>query len=434
MSDWTMLSYIGPDRTSLGFVEADRVMTSDEFIAENGWTPDGDAQSVRIDGDGWIVFVDVGENYGASVQGGNRAPTLAQIDVMCDGLLGIDAVGIYGPQKVMLRGEGTVNSLECVGREPEFPSVYIESVVSVRDFMGDVNLSQMHGSLACKRVVRKGQPGCIRSLEDCQNGKVVGADITHLSPQHLSAHAVHLTAFSPDVETLYDIACTDDRLSWRRKDRTTPKTVYHQPCADDMPAWLRQMQRIETERTALESAHWFLALHDALRRAVVPASTRAAVQWCYVLLEHQTIKGNGDWRLRLESLGRWLHRCVGYGHRPSRPLVTWAAMSLAVAVWSVLMVEPKTDDSPSSAATPAREPPDEHLGEWLLTLGGRFFEALTAPIRAVLRLGADPPELLASPTLNVVAYLLVGVPFVFFVVALRQFFRSPLSGQPAEPA
>ena len=32
------------------------------------------------------------------------------------------------------------------------------------------------------------------------------------------------------------------------------------------------------------------------------------------------------------------------------------------------------------------------------------------------------------------AYLLVGAPFVFFVVASRQFFRALLDGSPAETA
>ena len=61
----------------------------------------------------------------------------------------------------------------------------------------------------------------------------------------------------------------------------------------------------------------------------------------------------------------------------------------------------------------------------------RFAEVLLSPL-GVLRLGSDTTDLLIGPALDPVAGLLVGLPFIFFVLSLREFFRSPLG--PRSPA
>ena len=67
-----------------------------------------------------------------------------------------------------------------------------------------------------------------------------------------------------------------------------------------------------------------------------------------MLLEHEAIKAPVSAELTprtrrvrhllrretIENLGRWLHRCVGYGQRPSRALLSWLATSAAVIAWS----------------------------------------------------------------------------------------------------
>ena len=56
----------------------------------------------------------------------------------------------------------------------------------------------------------------------------------------------------------------------------------------------------------------------------------------------------------------------------------------------------------------------------------RIAEVLLSPL-GVLRLGSgDTTDPLISPALDPIADLLVGVPFIFFVLGLREFFRSPL--------
>ena len=213
-----------------------------------------------------------------------------------------------------------------------------------------------------------------------------------------------MSVFSPDVESLYDVACRYDRIACRLR-------RWRRGASRDAPR--------AHDRTLQEQAHWFRDLHNAVGSNAVPASTRAAVRWCYALLEHEAIKphrqrlsGDPPGRLRrlasreaLESLGRWLHRCVGYGQRPSRAFACWLAAAVGVTVWSV-------------SSNPVETGPTGYLE--------RFTQVLLAPLR-VLRLGSgDPTDPLIGPGLDPVASLLVGLPFIFFVLSLREFFRSPL--------
>ena len=158
----------------------------------------------------------------------------------------------------------------------------------------------------------------------------------------------------------------------------------------------------------------------------VPASTRAAVRWCYTLLEHESIKprwspprrARARWtqhlmrREALENLGRWLHRCVGYGQRPSRAFFCWMAASAGVTVWSVL------GNAVEGGAI-----------EWIK----RILQVLLSPL-GVLRLGAGgATDLVGKAAFEPVAYLLVGLPFIFFVLSMREFFRSPLNPRSSMP-
>lgn len=66
------------------------------------------------------------------------------------------------------------------------------------------------------------------------------------------------------------------------------------------------------------------------------------------------------------------------------------------------------------------------VGAGAAGVGERIAEVLLSPL-GVLRLGSgDTTDLLIAPALDPIADLLVGVPFIFFVLSLREFFRSPL--------
>ena len=59
----------------------------------------------------------------------------------------------------------------------------------------------------------------------------------------------------------------------------------------------------------------------------------------------------------------------------------------------------------------------------------RVSEVVLSPLR-VLRLGSNGETgLLGGSGFEPIAYLLVGLPFIFFVLSLREFFRSPLSSR-----
>ena len=322
---------------------------------------------------------------------------------------GLDGIGVAG--FVRVRIEVTANVLECIERSTEGvvyePLIEVRTNGVVRDFVGVCGLERLDGELICQRSGRSERPARVTALGDNSSGKLVGVDVTQLRSPLYFERVKRLSVFSPDVESLYDSACSFDRLA----------------------AWLRRRRLLEPSQhqhqsTPRERAHWFRDLYEAMGSNAVPASTRAAVRWCYALLEHESIKprrtpsrsASTPWRRRLfsreavESIGRWLHRCVGYGQRPSRALACWLIATTGVTIWSA-----QHSTANRSAAG------------WLQ----RGAEVLLSPLR-VLRLGYDStPELLGGPALDAVAYLVVGLPFLFFVVSLREFFRSPLSRRPS---
>ena len=64
----------------------------------------------------------------------------------------------------------------------------------------------------------------------------------------------------------------------------------------------------------------------------------------------------------------------------------------------------------------------------------RFAEVLMSPL-GVLRLGSsgETDGLLGDTALDPVTYLVVGLPFIFFVLSMREFFRSPLNQRSSMP-
>lgn len=320
----------------------------------------------------------------------------------------LDGVGAEGA--VQVRIETTVSVLEAEPRVTRnarlVPGISIEDRGVVEHFTGAVNLDKLAGQLISTRDRGGEPPGRIVGIGNMSpNGKLVGVDVTEAHMARLSELG-KLSVFSPDIDSLYDLACPFDPLARRlRRWRLGPR---FDPAEDQ-------------SSTPRERAHWFRNLNDAIGPMAVAASTRAAVRWCYALLEHEAIKRR---RLRkpesviervrrvlrsetIESVGRWLHRCVGYGQRPSRAFACWILTAYGVTGWSVS--HRAAEDKPI---------------EWI----ERFLEVLLSPLR-VLRLGgsSNGVESLVHSGLEPVAYVLVGLPFIFFVVSLRQFFRSPLN-------
>lgn len=390
-----------------GYAEAIRQLDVEELGGSQGWSPTDDEQILRVVGEQGTVLIAAKRpsvrvtvvNYSTP----GRTVVVSSSDDACE----LDAVRVEG--KVLVQIDTTVNVLEgmqLATQQPPFtPLIWITHRGAVRDLVGVVGLHQISGQLTSKGRSRRERPGQILEIaESSSDGKLVGVDVTRLRQAPHLQMLSELSVFSPDVTSLHELAVRFDRLT--RSSRTLRG---------------RTLDPIDSAvGTPQEHAHWFRDLHNAMQSMAVPASTRAVVRWCYTLLEHESIKPRWSpqretraaWarcRMRretLESLGRWLYRSVGYGQRPSRAFLSWLAAAVGVTLWSAQ----------------CRVVEDGTIG-W----AKRYLEALLSPL-GVLRLRSnEATTLLGEVVLEPVAYLLVGLPFIFFVIALREFFRSPLS-------
>ena len=373
------------------------------------WTPTETQPAVRIMTDhGSVLVAAKGANVSIRTKGPGTVVVGQADEGDGNGSVGeIYAIGVEGPVSVVI--ETTTGVLEAVPRplagKRGAPSIQITNHGVVRDFKGVARLDSLRGQLTSLNRDRPGQLVGIGA--DTNGGKLVGADVTGIATAAQFKHLGRLSAFSPDVDSLYDLACRSDRLArWLRKRR---RRGLFDPTEDPTV-------------TPQEQAHWFRDLYGVTETGAVSASTRAALRWCYMLLEHEAIKWRRSphptpetrhvrHRLRretIENLGRWLHRCVGYGQRPSRALVSWLVTSAVVIAWSA---QSRTVENGVSG--------------W----AERVSEVVLSPLR-VLRLGSNgETSLLGGSGFEPIAYLLVGLPFIFFVLSLREFFRSPLSSR-----
>ena len=388
-----------------GYPESPLILDFAGLERRGGWTPTKAPRAVCVVTDHGCVLVAAKDtNVQVRTKGQSTVVVAKAEEGERIGAGGeIDAIGVEGA--VTVRIETTTEVLEAVQRDGFVaPSIQITSEGVVRDFTGDVRLESLHGQLTSLNRNRPGKLVGVSTGTD--RGKLVGVDITGIATGEQFKRLGGLSVFSPDVDSLYDLACHSDALTDRlRKLRRR-----------------RPFDSTKDPKPPQERAHWFRDLYGAIETRAVSASTRAALRWCYMLLEHEAIKlerspKTTPWserirrRLRretIESLGRWLHRCVGYGQRPSRAFASWLAASAAVTIWSAL--SRTVECSPSAWAE-------------------RVTEVVLSPLR-VLRLGTNAETgLLGGSGFEPIAYLLVGLPFIFFVFSLREFFRSPLSSR-----
>ena len=89
----------------------------------------------------------------------------------------------------------------------------------------------------------------------------MGVDVTGIVHGAQFKNLGKLSVFSPDVESLYDLACRSDRLA--RWLRTLRRRGLFDPTEDPTV-------------TPQERAHWFRDLYGAIETKAVSASTRAA--------------------------------------------------------------------------------------------------------------------------------------------------------------
>ena len=311
-------------------------LSADELVEVKQWTPTEAHGALRIRFEhGTVLIAAMGTTVPITLENVNSSPRLVIVGTSNDPCE-VDGVGADG--NVRVRIETTVSVLEALERptrEQRFvPLINITDRGAVRDFVGVASLQEFNGQLISKRGSRSDRAGQIVEINRVlPGGKLVGVDITGLPRRVQLEELSKLSVFSPDVESLYDLACPFDRMACRL--RRWRRGAPFDPSQDQ-------------DSTPRERAHWFRDLYGVMGSNAAPASTRAAVRWCYALLEHESIKPRrtplrgtrARWlrqlasREALESLGRWLHRCVGYGQRPSRAFACWLVATAAVTLWS----------------------------------------------------------------------------------------------------
>ena len=371
-------------------------------------TPEKRGLSVAYPGGNVWVVADSGD---AKVSYDEESVKIGDSDGPCE----VAVVGVAGNLPVEIWA--TVRLLECVPAardETAVPRVSIRHTATVDRFVGCAELEGLFGRLFSGRSSRRDPPGRIIGAlheDTLTDGTLVGVDITAVPASSLKSLA-KLAVCSPDMQSFYSDVARWDTLS------RTCRRVLRRETPDPLGAG---------DESPRARAHWYRDLDGALRSHAVPATVRAAVRWCYSVLEHEAIKPlsasrpnpGGVTRLlgllswpRGERLGRALYRLVGYGQRPLRAFACWFLLAVGVTAWSATTVA---------------------TGAGVLELLWRFIEVLVSPLR-VLRLGNQPNTPLVTPSeLEGLAYVMVGVPFIFVVIALREFFRSPLGGRTRSP-
>ena len=366
------------------------------------WEATTERRGLRVAYPGGNVWVVAGPGD-AHVSYDEKSVTIGDSDGPCE----VAIVGVEGNLPVEIWA--TVGLLECVPAardETSVPLLSIRHTATVNRFVGCAELQILEGRLFSERLSRREPPGrIIGALHENQltGGTLVGVDITEVHASFVTRLA-KLAVCSPDVRSLYDDVARWDTLS-RVCRRVHRRGTLNRPGGGESPR---------------ARAHWYRDLDGALRSQAVPATVRAAVRWCYAVLEHEAVKAASALRpgpagmRRLRGLLRWprgerfgraLYRLVGYGQRPLRAFTCWFLFAVGVTAWSA-----------------STEPP-----EGILELLWRFVEVLVSPLR-VLRLGNQSSTPLVTPSeLEGLAYVMVGVPFIFVVIALREFFRSPLA-------
>lgn len=151
-------------------------------------------------------------------------------------------------------------------------------------------------------------------------------------------------------------------------------------------------------------------LSEILGGKVNSGDSRTRLHWAVARLQHRSLN-----RWAPERAFRAAYRWVGYGYRPLPALATWAAVSLVGLLFGVLGGFTAQNEIQTSVAGL-----------------GRFVEILLMPI-GYLRLGSTGTTSMFEPNaVDLLSRLLIGLPFLFSILSIRQYFRSPV-GQRSQP-
>ena len=234
-------------------------------------TPEKRGLSVAYPGGNVWVVAGSGD---ANVSYDEKSVTIGDSDGPCE----VAVVGVAGNLPVKIWA--TVRLLECVPAardETAVPRVFIRHSATVDRFVGCAELEGLFGRLFSERSSRREPPGRISgALHDDAliDGTLVGVDITAVPASSLKSLA-KLAVCSPDTQSFFS-----DVARWDKSSRIC-RRVLRSETLDPLGAG---------DESPRARAHWYRDLDGALRSHAVPATLRAAVRWCYSVLEHESIK------------------------------------------------------------------------------------------------------------------------------------------------
>ena len=328
------------------------------------------------------------------------------------GSFGLTRVAVDGPLALKLNARIGKLIATQAGDWLNPPRSQIDERIARIEAPGDTVVEEAEGE-----CVLNGLAGTIRSdaknplrvhriwTSDSQaaEGQLVNVDVSQLPPEEIK-HLRSLRVLEIEGRSLQRFA--DERSGLRnipirlvgrdtRRDQLTPEEI----------------------RTHSETA---AELADIQSGKVNSGNSRAWLHWCVARLQHQGLEPR-SW----ERFFRSVYRLVGYGYRPGPALATWAIAALTALAYAILV---GPGEAPAESLVPTDGgSTDKDSIEFVWSLINHYFEFLLLPISRLLQLGGSEQILQLRPTsVDIAARVVIGIPFLFFLLSVRQFFRSPV--------
>lgn len=289
------------------------------------------------------------------------------------------SLSISGGGSVAVRGQ--IRRLCGRSEGGQAPTLHVPATSVVHELRGEVRLGEIAGrvevpSSAGRRD--KTQPPVVHDIapQEATTGYVVGVNPTSVEYAALE-NANRLHVFEPDPRAL---------MRWADERGRKPYQA----------------------RTAAATA---MRISEQVRSSAASGGARSAAAWAAARTHHAAVD-----RSHLERLLRWFHRLFGYSHRPFPPLMTYLAM---VGTWTVLACLLDLVNEDRQVEHPFwRDPGDT------ASLTGRI---AILPVTWLLRVSdtEGAATLFSNLFTGVLAFITVGLPFIFFIVALRNFMAAP---------
>ncbi len=295
--------------------------------------------------------------------------------VVPDALPEVDLI-VTGPAALTV--EGALGKLTGEAYGTQFPKLNVPDGSVVNELRGDINLGQIGGRVEVPVTgppVRRPAAPVVHGIDKQERptGHVVGINPTEIPDSDLE-HAKTLHVFAADPKAI---------KKWAKKKHREPNEA----------------------RSAAARAQ---RIAEQVRSTAASGGARSTAQWAAARTHHAALD---SWAV-FERIPRWVHRLFGYSQRPGPPLLTY--VFVALAWWASL--------GAFDLASDGRHGRYHGLIGAATVLGKVFI----LPASWLLRIPEDDKgaHLFREHYLEVIAFVTTGLPFVFFIIALRNFMSA----------